>query len=118
MPFEIDALRIGRLRDIAAAIGPLRLILLVAAIALVLVVPTPGTKAIYQGWGLARSVLLPVLAPLMLMVLLLDALMARVFASDADGAARSRLRAIMWTNLTVAILLLLRWLPYYAALRV
>jgi hypothetical protein len=101
-----------------ANLGPLRLGLFCAALVLSVAVPAPGARAVYEGWGLLTSVLLPVLAPLMFMGLLLDALMTRIFAGDAEGAARSRLRAISWINLAIAVVLLLRWLPYYAALRV
>jgi hypothetical protein len=108
----------SRFFSFIANLGPLRLGLFCAALALSVAVPAPGARAVYEGWGLVTSVLLPVLAPLMFMGLLLDALMARVFASDAEGAARSRLRAVSWINLLIAVVLLLRWLPYYAALRV
>jgi len=118
MPSDSDTTQLSRLSRLAQEIGALRLMLLVTAILVVALVPTPGAKAIYQGWGLLTSVLLPVLAPLMFMGLLLDALMSRVFSSDTEGAARSRLRVIMWTDLGIAVVLLLRWLPYYAALRV
>lgn len=106
------------LRGTFANLGSLRLLLLCAALMSLVVVPTPGSRAVYEGWGLVTSVLLPVLAPLLFMGLLLDALMTRIFAGDAEGAARSRLRTISWINLAIAVVLLLRWLPYYAALRV
>jgi len=115
---EMDPTALGRTRDFVAKLGPLRLALLCAALVLLAAVPTPGARAIYQGWGLVTSVLLPVLAPLLFMGLLLDALMTRVFATDADSAARSRLRAISWIDVLIAAALLLRWLPYYTALRV
>jgi len=106
------------IRSFVARLGPLRAVLLCAAIVLLVMVPTPGARAVYEGWGLVTSVLLPVLAPLMFMGLLLDALMTRIFAGDAEGAARSQLRTVSWVNLAIAVVLLLRWLPYYTALRV
>lgn len=105
-------------RGFVAKLGPLRLVLFCAALVLLVVVPTPGARAVYEGWGLVTSVLLPVLAPLMFMGLLLDALMTRIFAGEAEGAARSRLRTVSWINLAIAVVLLLRWLPYFTALRV
>jgi hypothetical protein len=101
----------------ARRIGPLRVTLLAAAVLVVIFAPAPGTRAIYHGWGLVRTVLLPVFAPLVVMLLLLDALMARVFLSDAEGEGRARLRAVLWLNLLVALALVLYWIPYFVALR-
>lgn len=99
-------------------LGGLRVVLLVAVVILLILVPTPGTRAVYSGWPLITTLLVPVLAPLVFMLLLLDALMAWVFLTDAVGGTRRRWRAIVFINLIAAIVLLLRWLPYYAALRV
>lgn len=118
MPPEIAPTALARIRGFIAGLSPLRLALWCATAVLMVAVPTPGARAIYQGWGLATSVLLPVLAPLLFMGLLLDALMTRVFAHDASDVARLRLRTISRIDLLIAVVLLLRWLPYYAALRV
>lgn len=99
-------------------LGFLRLVVLAAVAVAVVLVPEPGTRAIYSGWPMVTTVLIPVLAPLLFMVLLLDALMARLFLTDAEGAARRRYRNIILINLLAAAALVLRWLPYYAALRV
>ena len=100
-----------------AQLGPLRLVLLVCVALLIAFVPAAGTRAIYSGWGLVRTVLVPVLAPLLFMVLLLDALMARVFMSEATDNARRRLRDIVLLDLAVAAVVVLVWIPYYMALR-
>lgn len=99
-------------------LGVLRVTLLATALMLLILVPTPGARAVFSGWPLVTTVLTPVLAPLVMMVLLLDALMARVFLTDAAGAERRRFRVIILANLAVAAILLLRWLPFYAAMRV
>ena len=103
-----------RLRDL----GPLRLSLLFFVLVLLFLVPPPGTRAVLSGWPLVTTVLAPVLAPLIMMLLLLDALMARVFMTDTEGAVRRRFRTVIAVNLLATLLLLGRWLPYYAALRV
>ncbi len=101
-----------------ADLGVLRLLLLFVALLGLLLIPAPGTRAVYSGWALATTVLVPVLVPMLFLLLLLDALMARVFMSDTAGAARKRWRTVITINLVVAALLLIRWLPYFAALRV
>lgn len=99
-------------------LGVLRVLLLVCVALALVFAPAPGTPAQYTGgWQLTRTVLIPVLAPMLLMLLLLDALMSRIFMSDAEYHARRRLRTVMLVNLALALALLLYWLPYYAALR-
>ena len=66
-----------------------------------------------DAWRFTLVMFFPVMAPLALMTLLLDALMARVFLIDAQGAEQLRLRRILFAELTLAILLLLIWLPYF-----
>jgi len=109
---------VDRLLQFLGDLKPMRWVLMGSAILLLFLVPDAGTGAHYEGWDIVPTVLLPVIAPLILMLLLLDALMTRVFSSDAEGPARSQLRATMWANLIIAIVLLLRWVPYYAALHV
>lgn len=116
MPIETQSAGNGALRW-ARRLGPLRLTLLAAAALVIVFAPAPGTKAVYHGWALLRTVLLPVFAPLVVMLLLLDALMARVFLSEAEGEARLRLRAAVWVNLLAAVAVVLYWLPYFIALR-
>lgn len=103
-----------RLREL----GPLRGTLLLCVLLALVLIPAPGTRAMYNGWPLVTTVLVPVLTPLLFMLLMLDVLMARVFLSDAEGDARRRLKTAMVINLLAAALLVIRWLPYYAAIRV
>ena len=118
MPKNSETSHGNALFDWARELGALRLGLLFFAVLAVVLIPAPGTPAVYTGWPLVRTVLVPVLAPVLFMVLLLDALMARVFLTDAAGAARRRYKAAIVVNLLAAAILLIRWLPYYAAVRV
>jgi len=98
-------------------LGALRWMLIIAVILVIALAPAPGTPATYSGWPLVRTVLAPVFAPLLAMVLLLDALMARVFMAELEGAPRRRLRGIVLMNLLLTGVLVLSWIPYYTALR-
>jgi hypothetical protein len=62
------------------------------------------------------TLILPVLAPILLQVLLLDALMGRVMMSSAAGAERSRYRRIVTVDLVFVIVLVLGWMPYFLKL--
>lgn len=99
-----------------AELGVLRVTLAcVTLIASVLATP-PGTEAVYSGWAFVPTVLIPVLAPLILMGLLLDTMMSAIFMIEKEIDERRRYRKIMITNLSLVIVLLVRWLPFFMAL--
>lgn len=93
-------------------LGPLRVALVVLSLILMVFAPGLDTPVRHEGLGLVRTVLLPPLAPLFLAGLLLDALMSKMMMGDADAAGRQRLRMIIRTELIVAAMLLIAWLPF------
>ena len=104
------------LAALAAQFGALRLMLAVLTVVNILYVQKPGTPPVYSGWDLAPTVLAPVMAPLVLMLLMLDMLMSRVMMVDTKGRARKRLRHVILVEFVLALGLLLAWLPYFLAL--
>ena len=96
--------------------GVLRVVLIALAILDMLAAPHPGTPAVYSGWEVVTTLILPVLAPILLQVLLLDALMGRVMMGSAKGAERARYRRIVTVNLVFSAALVLWWLPYFLKL--
>lgn len=101
---------------VLARYGVLRSTLAMAGVLLIVFAEPAGVVPVYSGWPFVPTVLLPVLAPLIFMLLLLDALMGRVLMSDMHGAERARRRNAVTVNLLLAVGLLLRWVPYYLAL--
>jgi len=97
-------------------LGTLRISLILMTFVVMALAPNPGTPAVYAGWSIVPTLMAPVLAPILLQVVLLDALMSRVWMSAYAGAARERYRRILWINLGVAALSTLWWLPYFLAL--
>ena len=97
-------------------LGALRVALIAGAIVDMLAAPAPGTPVVYAGVQLVTTLIVPVLAPILLQVLLLDALMGRVLMSSHTGAERARYRRIMIVNLVIVFALVLRWTPYFLAL--
>lgn len=95
---------------------PLRMMLALLAILVVLFAPTPGTRVVYEGWAMIQTLLLPTLAPLIFMVLLLDALMGRVWLVDAQGTEKAKFKTIIRVNLFLALLILLVWIPFFIKL--
>lgn len=100
----------------AIQLGVLRWSLAILALMCIVFMPPAGTTPIYAGWELFRTVLVPVIAPMVLAVLLLDALMARIFMSELEGSARQRYRRIITVDLVVAVTLVLFSLPFYLAI--
>lgn len=102
----------NRLREL----GVMRLALLFLTVVLLISAPPPGTPPVLAGWPLWPTLIVPTLAPILFMVLMLDALMARVMMTSVKGAVRDRYRRIVIFELVQGAVLLLYWLPYFVAL--
>lgn len=105
-----------RILATAASLGPLRVLLLLAAFASLVLVQTPGTPPQYQGWEAVPTLIAPVLAPLVVVILLLDSLMAQVFRAGGDPAHRGHFTRVILINLSAAFVVTLVWLPYFLAI--
>ena len=103
-------------RNILIQIHPMRLVLYFFAIASILLRPEIGGELDFEGWDIVSSLLVPVLVPLFFMVLMLDALMTRVWLSEAEGAEARRLKTINRIDLLLGILLLAFWVPFFVSL--
>ncbi len=62
------------------------------------------------------QMVIPVMAPLFLVVILFDYVMSRVQAADAEGAAAERFAFIARIELTVMLFSLLVWVPFFVSL--
>jgi hypothetical protein len=102
--------------DLIDKIKPLRVGLLALGLLTGAFVPAAGTRPVLDGPELVQTLLLPALAPLVLLVLLLDTLMSRIMMSDKEGEERARYRMIIRTNLLVVLFMVLLWAPYFNAL--
>ena len=103
-------------QGILGQLRPLRAVLILGAIITILGKPVAGIPVAYTGWEMVSSLLLPVLAPLIFMLLMLDALMSRVWMSEAEGDEWKRLRLVFRVDMIVGLVLLAYWLPYFSAL--
>ncbi len=96
--------------------GPIRLTLYLATLSLLpfAFLADNGAEA---GWRATVSAVTPPLAVLMFFVLLLDALMNKLFAVDAhQGETTGPFGRRLWTSLGGAALILLAWGPFFLAL--
>jgi len=50
------------------------------------------------------------------MVILFDALMSKIRASDSSGEESTRFHIILWTELAAVAFMIVMWLPFYLAI--
>ena len=102
------------LRQLLSWLGPLRLMLVLGVLALLVLRPAPGTPPVYAGWGMLPTLVLPALVPILVAVLVLDALMGAVWLASYP-AERRRYRTVIGVSLGMALLLALWWWPFFGA---
>ena len=95
---------------------PLRVMLSIAAILLCVFAAPADTQAQYEGIHVITTLILPALTPLIFLVLLLDALMNKVWKVDAVGSDIIKYRNIMRVDLLLATLIFIFWIPYFIAI--
>ena len=100
-------------KQLLVEMKPLRIMLNGFAIILIIFRPEVGTAISYEGWSMVNTLLFPVLAPLIFMLLMLDSLMTKVFMAEKPAEVRERLRRILRVNLIIGFALLLYWLPFF-----
>ena len=98
------------------SLGFLRLSLLGLAILNIALRPEPGAAVVHTGPELIATLIAPASAPIILMVIMFDALMSKVRASDTDGQEETDFTRIMFIELAMAVILVIAWFPYFVAL--
>lgn len=98
------------------SLGFLRISLLLLGVLDTLIAPEPGTYADKHSIEVIPTLIAPAAAPIIMMVILFDALMSKIRASDTTGVERNKFRTIMWTELAVVAFMLIGWLPYFLAI--
>lgn len=104
------------MKQLLIELKPLRIVLILCALLTVILQPEPGASPVYHGWDVVSTLLVPVLAPLLFMLLMLDALMTTVLRSQSTGEEQVRYGRVRNTVLIAGILVLLSWLPYFISL--
>ncbi|VAW92257.1 hypothetical protein MNBD_GAMMA23-290 [hydrothermal vent metagenome] len=102
--------------SILKKIRPMRVVLISLAILSLIFKAKTGTPVSYDGWPMIETVFIPVMAPLITMVLLLDSLIATIWLSQSTGEEKNRYRLILGCNITTIIIMLTVWIPVFVAL--
>lgn len=95
---------------------PMRVFLIVCALLTIIFRPDPGTAVNYEGVEMFTTLLVPVVAPIFLMLLLLDSLMSTIWVTQTEGDEKKRYRNNIIINLAVVALMVYAWVPYIVAL--
>ena len=95
---------------------PMRVVLILCAIATILFRPEPGSEVVYEGAQMFQTLIIPVMAPIFFMLLLLDSLMSTIWLTQTTGEEKQRYRINIIANLSVVALLLYFWIPFISAL--
>ena len=104
--------------SLLSSLGFLRIALLALALINILlmlidiIIPATTVTDGHSLWSILTTLVAPVLAPLLAIVLLFDYIMSRVRAADAEGDLRSRFITISRIELSVIALSLLFWVPW------
>jgi hypothetical protein len=105
--------------NLLSALGVLRIGLLALALINIfpplieIVFPVVVNTDGHSFWSVLTSVITPVMAPLLMVVLLFDYLMSRMRAADATGPERASYVTIGRIELAILGLTLLFWVPFF-----
>lgn len=102
--------------NIFKKLKPMRIVLILCALATIVFRPEPGSEVVYEGVQLIHTVIVPVMAPIFFMLLLLDSLMSTIWLTQTTGETKKNYQLNIIVNLSVVVLLLYFWIPYIGAL--
>ena len=104
------------MKSVLHDLRPMRVLLICAVLISMIFKPALGTEIVYEGWAIFSTLLLPVLSPIFLMLLWLDSLIAKLWSTQTEGEEQKRYKMILRINLSLSLIFILVWLPYFKAL--
>lgn len=102
--------------SILTKLRPMRVALISMAILSLIFKAKTGTPVSYDGWVMIETVFIPVMAPLITMVLMLDSLIATIWFTQTTGDEKSRYKLILGCNLLTIVIMLSLWIPYFMSI--
>jgi len=97
-------------------IRPMRIVLILMAILSLIFKAKTGTEVSYTGWLMIETVFIPVMAPLVTVVLMLDSLIASIWLSQSSDEEKSRYKLILACNFSTIIIMFAVWIPFFMAI--
>ncbi len=104
------------MKSVLTDLRPMRVVLYLVVLISIIFKPAPGTELIYEGFAVFTTLLIPVLAPILLMLLWLDSLIAKLWSTQTEGKEIARYKMILRIDLTLSVLFIIVWIPYFTAL--
>lgn len=104
------------MKSVLIDLRPMRVVLYLVVLISMIFKPEPGAEVIYEGLPMVSTLLIPVLAPILLMLVWLDSLIAKLWSTQTEGKEQSRYKMILRTDLILSIVFIIVWIPYFAAL--
>ena len=95
-------------------IGLLRLMLYVAGLLVIIFLPAPGVQTDVEWPAILTTVVVPALAPIIFMVILFDLVVSKVVNKGKDDPIPEA--RFFWVGLAIALIILLKWLPFLLSL--
>ena len=105
-----------KVHDLLKILGPLRILLFALTLVLIVFAPEAGIERAREGMAVITNLIFPTIVPMVFMGLLLDALMCWVKQIDLLGEEKKRFKMLMYLNLIFALVLLIRWIPFFLSL--
>ena len=90
---------------------PLRVILMCVGVLMIIFRTQPGAEVNTNGIEIVTTLLIPVTVILILMVLLLDALMAKVMQQETQDIRRYQYATKL--DLAIVFIMVIEWFPYF-----
>lgn len=103
------------MKSVLYDLRPMRVLLILAVLITIIFKPTPGTEIVYEGWAVFTTLLLPVFSPILLVLLWLDSLIAKLWSTQTEGKEQKRYKMILRINLSLSLIFILVWYPYFKA---
>jgi len=99
--------------EILKKLRPMRVALLTFAILTMVFKAKVGTPISYDGWTMIETVFIPVMAPIITMLLLLDSIISSIWITQTTGNEKKRYKLILGCNLLMVIIMLSIWIPHF-----
>ncbi len=117
-PFlELLGINMEKIKQAILYIGPLRAMLYTLVIVIIVLSQFTGDKAVYTGWAIIPTLIIPAIAPIVFFGFLLELLMSSVFMTDTEETrTRTRFKNIIKIDLVLLAGLVLAWSPYFSSL--
>ena len=102
---------------VVSRIGPLRFMLQSLAFVFIILSQFVGARAVYSGWEMLPTLIVPALIPIIFFGMLLELLMSTVFMIDAEEPEKkARFKTIIKIDIIVVAGILLFWVPTFMQL--